>query len=226
MLLLLGVLLLALPQDPPRAAPARPAGATRQPERPAAARLPPPARPPAPAGLSWEDSDNLARALSRVERRLRAGRPAADGPVLVTERELNSYLNLELASKLPAGVSELALRLERGRVVARASLDLDRVKGRLPAGAATSLLAFMGGVVPVELAGRLSAANGTGRVEIEQASLGGVSLPPAMIAQMVSLSTRSAAQPAGFDVLAPFALPWTARGVRLEPGRALVDFAR
>ena len=42
---------------------------------------------------------------------------------------------------------------------------------------------------------------------------------------MVSLSTRNAKRPQGFDILAPFPLPWTARDVRLEPGRARVSFA-
>ena len=86
------------------------------------------------------------------------------------------------------------------------------------------LLALLSGTVPVDLQGRLVAANGTAHVEIEQASVGGVSLPASLVAQIVSLSTRNAKQPQGFDILAPFPLPWTARDVRLEPGRALVSF--
>jgi hypothetical protein len=41
----------------------------------------------------------------------------------------------------------------------------------------------------------------------------------------VSQATRSAKRPEGLDVLAPFPLPFTARRVRLEPGRALVEFS-
>lgn len=182
-------------------------------------------RPPAPAGLSWEDADELARTVTRMERRLRTGRAPADEPVVVTERQLNSYVNLSLAGLLPAGVSGLQLRLLKDRLGAEAQVDLDQVKGRLPPGATSGMLAFLSGVVPVELQGRLLAANGTGRVEIEQASVGGVSLPASLVAQMVSLSTRNAKRPQGFDILAPFPLPWTARDVRLEPGRARVSFA-
>ena len=223
-ILLLGVLLLAPPQDPLRPPAAKPAA--QKPGPAAGASAPAPARRPAPSGLSWDESDDLARTVARVERRLRAGRPAADEAIALGERQLNSYVNLELGSRIPAGVSDLQLRLQKDRVAAHATLDLDRVKGKLPAGAASTLLAFMSGVVPVEISGRFSAANGSGRLEIEQASVGGVSLPPSMIAQLVSLSTRSEAQPGGVDLLAPFPLPWTARSVRLEPGRALVDFAR
>jgi len=103
-------------------------------------------------------------------------------------------------------------------------LDLDRVKSKMKGG--TGLLALLSGTVPVELTGRLAAANGTGRMEVEEAIVGGISLPPAMLAQMVSLSTRNEKRPAGIDILAPFELPWTARSVRLETGRALVDFAK
>jgi hypothetical protein len=163
--------------------------------------------------------------VTRVERRLRSGRPAADGPLVVTERQLNSYVNLSLASLLPAGVSSLRLQLQKDRLGAQAQVDLDRVKGQLPPGSTGGLLALLSGVVPVELSGRLVAANGSGRVEIEQASVGGVSLPASLVAQMVTLSTRNAKRPQGFDILAPFPLPWTAREVRLEPGRALVGFS-
>ena len=59
---------------------------------------------------------------------------------------------------------------------------------------------------------------------MEEALVAGISLPPALVAQIVSQSTRSAKRPQGFDILSPFPLPFTARRVRLEPGRALVDF--
>ena len=181
-------------------------------------------RPPAPAGLSWEDADWVAETVARVERRLSAGKPASRQAIVVTQRQLNSWVSLSLASKIPEGLSALELGLQKDRVVARAMLDLDRVKSKVPQGAGTGLLAFLSGAVPVELRGRFSSADGTGRVEVEEALVAGVSLPPAVVAQIVSQSTRSAKRPQGFDILAPFPLPFTARRVRLEPGRALVDF--
>jgi hypothetical protein len=220
------LLLLAAAQAPAapasRRSPAQPAPAVARPPAPAPAATP--LRPPAPPGLSWDDADEVARTVTRIERRLRTGRSAADETLVVTERQLNSYVNLTLASLLPAGVSGLQLRLQKDRLGAQAQVDLDRVKGQLPPGATGGLLALLSGTVPVELQGRLVAANGTARVEIEQAIVGGVSLPASLIAQMVTLSTRNGQRPRGFDILAPFPLPWTARDVRLEPGRALVSF--
>jgi hypothetical protein len=184
-----------------------------------------PVRPPAPNGLSWEDAEWVAETVARVERRLRAGKPASRHTLVVTERQLNSYVNLSLASKLPPGLSGLELGLQRDRLLARGILDLEQAKSRIPQGAAgAGLLAFLSGSVPVELRGRFSSADGSGRVEVEEALVGGISLPPTLLAQIVSQSTRSAKRPQGLDILAPFPLPFAARRVRLEPGRALVDF--
>jgi len=61
---------------------------------------------------------------------------------------------------------------------------------------------------------------------VEEAAVNGISLPPSVLAQIVAQATRSSKQPAGFDLLAPFPLPWTARSVRLEAGRAVVEFAQ
>ena len=181
-----------------------------------------PVRPPARAGLSWEDADWVAETVARIERRLGAGKPASRQTIVVTERQLNSYVTLSLAAKIPPGLSGLDLDLQKDRLFARGIVDLDRVKARLAQGA--GLLAFLSGSVPVELRGRFSSADGKGRVEVEEALVAGISLPPAMVAQIVSQSTRSDKRPQGFDILAPFPLPFAARRVRLEPGRALVDF--
>ena len=183
-----------------------------------------PVRPQAPAGLSWADADWVAETVARVERRLSAGKPASRQTIVVTERQLNSWVNLSLASKIPEGLSAVELGLQKDRVVARGVLDLDRVKSKVPQGAGAGLLTFLSGAVPVELRGRFSSAEGSGKVEVEEALVAGISLPPALVAQIVSQSTRSAKRPQGFDILSPFALPFTARRVRLEPGRALVDF--
>lgn len=179
-----------------------------------------PVRPPAPAGLSWEEADWVAATLARIERRLGAGKPASRQPIVVTERQLNSYVRL--AARLPEALTDLELGLQKDRLRARGTLDLDRVKAKMPQGA--GLLAFLSGTVPVELRGRLWSAEGSGRVEVEEATVAGISLPATLLAQIVSQSTKSAKRPGGIDILQPFPLPYSARRVRLEPGRALVEF--
>lgn len=194
--------------------------AKREPVRTA----PPAAARPAPPGLNWDDAEALRRKIARIERRLRTGRPAADGPVAVSQREINSFFNLTMAERIPAGVSDLELLLMRDAVEARARVDLDRLKGQLPT-AASGVLLLLSGTVPVEVRGKVVAVEGAGRLEVERATVGGMSLPPSLVVHLVSVSTRTAARPQGVDLLAPFPLPWTAREVRVEPGRLLVTFA-
>jgi hypothetical protein len=103
-------------------------------------------------------------------------------------------------------------------------LDLDAVRSKLPTSGPSSLLAFLSGTVPVALKGRFQGTDGHGRVEMEEATVAGISLPPALLSQIVAQATRTAKQPEGFDLLTPFPLPWTARSVKLEAGRAVVEF--
>jgi hypothetical protein len=212
-------LALLLVQSSPRT----PAPAARPAATPTPAATP---RPKAPEGLSWEDADQVAETVERLERRLKAGKPASREPITVSERQVNSYVTLALGSKLPASVSGLSFRFEPERLAASGMLDLDAVKDKLPKTGASTLLSFLGGTVPVTVKGRFRGASGQGQVVVEEATVGGISLPPSMLAQIVAQSTRSATKPAGFDLLAPFPLPWTARSVRLESGRAVVEFAQ
>jgi len=181
---------------------------------------------PAPTrpGLSWEEADVVTRTLRRIDRRLRSGRPAATDTVIVTERQINSFVNLSLGDRIPPEVSDFELRLLPGRLAAHAVVDLDRVKAKLPEGSGLTLLSLLSGPVPVDLRGRLEGSDGMGRFELEEASVSGVSVPPSVLAQLVSLATRSAERPQGLDIAAPVPLPWTARRLRLDAGRLLVDF--
>lgn len=209
----LGALLLAaalFPQGPPA-----PAAETRT-LRPA---------PPRP-DLSWAEADELAATMARLERRVKAGKPASRTPLVVTERQLNSYLLLSLGPRIPPGIQDLRIRLEPGGLAASAIVDLARVRERLPQGGASTVLSILQGSLPVEVRARIWASAGTGRLDVDEARLGGISLPPSIVAQLVASATRSHRRPEGFDILTPFALPWTAREIRLQTGRAVLEFAR
>ncbi len=181
---------------------------------------------PAPTrpDLAWEDADYVATMLRRVDRRLRTNRRASKEPIVVTERQLNSFVNLTLGEKIPPEMSGLVLSLTRDRLGARAMVDLEQLRSKIPESGAGALLSMLSGVVPVELAGRIKSAEGLLQVQLEEVLVGGVSLPPALLAQIVSLATKSEENPNGLDIAAPVALPYTARQIRVEPGRALFDF--
>lgn len=179
--------------------------------------------PPRP-GLTWEDADQVALTLRRIDRRLRSGRRASKTTVVVTERQLNSFVNLSLAEQIPPELSDLEFLLGADRLRARGRLDLDQLQAKMPEGGTASLLSMLSGVVPVELGARVQSAEGLFQLELEDVTIGGLSLPPALLAQIIAFATKKEDRPDGVDIAAPVALPWTARQVRIEPGRALFDF--
>lgn len=190
-----------------------------------AAEPAPEARPAPPRpGLSWEEADSVVRILRRIGRRVRSGRPAWTETLVVSEREINSFVNLSLAEQIPPEVSDLEFQIEEDHLGARAVVDLDLLRTKLPDEGPAAMLSMLTGTVPVELEGRLESAEGLARIELERVIIGGVSLPPSLLAQIVSFATRSEERPDGLDIDAPIALPWTAKSVRLEPGRVLFDF--
>jgi len=179
--------------------------------------------PPRP-GLTWEDADQVALTLRRIDRRLRSGRRASKGTIVVTERQLNSFVNLSLAEQIPPELSDLEFQLGASSLRARGRLDLDQLRAKMPEGGMASLLSMLSGVVPVELGARVQSADGLFQLDLEEVTIGGLGLPPALLAQIIAFATKKEGQPNGLDIAAPVALPWTARQVRIEPGRALFDF--
>ena len=181
---------------------------------------------PAPTvpGLSWSLSESLSRKLDEIERRKKAGIKKAE-TVLVTEAEVNSFLNLTYAPKLPPGVTDLEVRLDRERIYAKGLVDLERVNVKKRAQTSSfSMLSLLSGQVPVTLAGRFLNRDGFGTIEWEEITIASLPMPISMLEQMVQSSTKTAKQPEGFDIHAPFRLPYQLSRVRLEPGRALLDF--
>ena len=167
---------------------------------------------------------SLTRKLEAIEKRRRDPRPRPE-TVLVTEGELNSYLTLSMASKMPPGITGIQVRLDRERVSATGYVDLDRWGQTLKSSSSSmTLLSLLGGQVPVELRARFPTAEGFGSLEWEQIRIASLPLPLRALDELVAALTRTPSQPGGFDIKAPFRLPYSARRIRLEPGRALLDF--
>jgi hypothetical protein len=141
----------------------------------------------------------------------------------ITEGELNSYINLILAPRLPPGLSNARFALRGGRIELAARVDLDRVKATVGT-SAWSPLALLSGQVPLEMKGRLKSAARFGSFELEEVRLGPMMIPVALLQQLVAGTTRTQRNPQGFDILAPFRLPYALRRVRVQTGRALLDW--
>ena len=184
-------------------------------------------RPVPRPGLSWAEAEALDRKLTAIEKqRVVAPRKSRPETVTVTESELNSYLNLTMAEKLPKEVKDLEVHLlEHERLQANGLVDLDKVKAKVAATSSSwNPLLLMGGFVPVQLRGRLVNRDGFGSIVWEDVQVNAWSLPISLLEQMVASATKKPDNPEGVDISAPFRLPYSVRRVRLAPGRAFLEF--
>jgi hypothetical protein len=168
------------------------------------------------------DADLLKRKMSAI----RDQTPAPAGRAVkttISEREVNAYLQFELADDLPAGVVEPSVTiLGPGRLSGRAIVDLDRVrKERNP----TSLLDpfyYLAGRVPVTATGILRASNGVGQFDLQSADVAGLPVPTFVLQQIVSFYSRSAEHPDGVSLEGSFALPARIKEIQVDRGHAIV----
>jgi hypothetical protein len=195
-------------------------GADAPPARPALPARPAPNRP----GLSWAEADALSRKLAVIEERHRQQKARRSPAVQVTQGELNSYLNLSYASELPKGVSDVEVRFGQGRIEAKGYVDIEQVKGKVPPSATWSPLSFLSGQVPIELSGKLVNEDGFGTVELDSAYVASIRVPVSVVEQMIASSTKSEKHPDGYDLHSPFRLPYSVNRVRVEPGKAVLEF--
>ena len=143
--------------------------------------------------------------------------------VLLTQGEVNSFLNLTYAEKLPKGLRDVDVRLDRDRIQAKGLVNMERVKGKVGAGGGGfGPLSFLSGDVPVEIIGKLTAKDGFGAVAWESVYLSSMRVPTSVLEQLVLSATRSETNPEGVDISAPFRLPYSVNRLRLEPGRAFL----
>jgi len=187
---------------------------------PAWADTPAPARP----AVSREEAQSFERKLDIIKRQSQAKGPGRPDSVLVTEGELNSYLNLTYAPRMPPGVSDVNVRLEAERIRASGLLDLERVRGNVPAPSAWSPLAYLRGKVSVELAGRLQTRDGYGTFAVEDASIASIPVPMVLLEQIVSSATKKPSDPDGINLNERFRLPYAVSRVRVGMARAVLDF--
>ncbi len=168
------------------------------------------------------DADALQAKIDRIfERGLTPSSRASS--TVVTEREVNGYLQYAMGSTLPAGVVDPSIRiLGGGRVSGRAVVDLDAVRqGARPTGALDPMT-YLRGRVPVTATGVVTAEGGVGRFSLESAAAGAVPIPKLLLQYIVSYYSRTPDNPEGIGLDDAFALPSGIRAIAVEQGRAII----
>ena len=162
--------------------------------------------------------DDLEKMLQELVARHENG---ADAPkeFEISEEELNAFLKDPSKRPLPEGIETPWIRFEKSLAIVGATLDLDKLEGQLPK---SGVLQFLSGQVPVEIATRVKAGGGVGKLILERITLAGIPLPPDFIASFIGDVDTSEFLPSGFRLGAAFSLPYDLESIRLEPGTALV----
>lgn len=136
--------------------------------------------------------------------------------------ELNAYLQLRLASRFPAGVTEPSVTLVgNGRLSGSAIVDLDGIRKK-STGGWLDPAAYLAGKLPVIATGTLQTANGQGRFVLETAEVSGIAIPKTLLQEVVTYYTRSPELPKGVNLDEPFELPVGIQRIDVAPGLATV----
>lgn len=185
--------------------------------------VPPPAPASAEPAVSWEQARSLAQKLEKLEeRRGVTGGKQVPPALVVTEGELNSYLNLSLGKKMPPGLADVQVLLDSDRIAARAMVDLEQLRARMADAGRWNLLSYFTGRVPLEVKGRYRhGQEGFGSLEVEEIWLATLPVPVSLLEQVVSSAARGER---AFDIQAPFRLPYAAKRLRVQKGQARLEF--
>lgn len=149
-------------------------------------------------------------------------RAAAPRSTAVSDVEVNSYFKFLAADEIPPGIVDPALNaLGGGRVSGRAVVDLDAVRKQKERGWLDPM-GYLTGRLPVTAAGRLTARDGIGRFELESAAISGITVPKAVLQELLSYYSRTPQKPSGINMDDPFELPSRIREIRVGTGTATV----
>lgn len=175
--------------------------------------------------LSKQDADRFQTKLSRMVEFANAPRGRTAPParsIEVSDSEVNSYLRYHAQGDIPAGIVEPVLTaLGNGRVGGRAIVDLDAVRRQKRRGWLDPL-GYLTGRLPVTATGTLSTKNGVGRFQLESAELSGVTIPKAVLQELVSYYSQTPDKPSGINMDDPFELPARIREIKVGSGRSTV----
>ncbi|MBM3806614.1 MAG: hypothetical protein FJW22_00295 [Acidimicrobiia bacterium] len=169
--------------------------------------------------LTPQLADAFERKIVLVQ--AQAGEKAArDRAVTFSQAETNSYLKFNAGSLLPTGLTQPEVTLlGKGRVSAKAIVDLDVVRQKQSSGAWLDPTSYLTGKLEVSATGHVVTWDGKGKVELETAYLSGLPIPRSFLNQMVNFFTRTADNPKGSTVDDTFELPASIRRIDVEQSR-------
>jgi hypothetical protein len=172
--------------------------------------------------LSKQEGDRFQHKIDEVAKN-GSTVPVKPKRTAVTENELNSYLAFHAKDKIPHGLTHPQLTmLGEGRLGGRVFVDFDEFNRRRRNRSVMDPLTYLSGRVPVTARGILQTRDGKGQFQLQAADVAGLPLPKPLVQELVTFFSRSADNPKGFDLEAPFSLPAKIRELVINKGAAFV----
>ena len=172
--------------------------------------------------LSRQEGDRLQHKVDAIVKNGTLS-PVSAKRTVVSEAELNSYLNLNLREKIPPALSKPEVNLlGNGGLAGRVYVDIDEFKRQRGTRGLMDPFSYLSGEVPVTARGLLRTREGRGQFQLSSAEIYGVPLPNPVLQELVTFFSRSAERPRGFDLDSPFDLPAKIRELMVTQREALV----
>ena len=174
--------------------------------------------------LTKQDADRFEAKLGKIVVQGKAAslKSAQPRSTPITDNELNSYLRFNAKQQVPVGVLEPTINaLGDGRVSGRAVVDLDIVRKQKQRGWLDPVN-YLSGRLPVTAAGRLTTKDGRGQFQLESAEISGVTVPKAVLQELLSFYSKTPENPSGINMDAPFELPAAIREIRVGSGTSTI----
>jgi len=171
------------------------------------------------ASLSREAATAASSKFRLIEQAYDSGE--SFGALRLTEQEVNSYFEYELAPSIPAGVSNLRLQFEPGRPAGSAVIDFDTLKEGLRTPPHPIADFLLRGVHTLGVEGTFSGVNGVGEFQLEKVTLDGYTLPRPVVEYLIEHYLRPRYPAAAIS--RPFVLPYSIDQATVEAGSVLLQ---
>jgi hypothetical protein len=135
----------------------------------------------------------------------------------ISEAELESYVMVDLRKDIPVQIESIRVHLTPGTIAAETKLTI-------PPGSTGNALvdALVSGTHTLYVKGKLTAAKGEGKFDLQDVTVDGIPVPNILIDTLI----RKYAKPRypDVDLKEPFDLPWGIQAIEIGQGKATVTY--
>ena len=168
-----------------------------------------------------EASERASRSLQLKIDAIKAAEETSNGrtqeTIVVSEEELKSYVLYEMREDIPARIDSLNVELSDGAVAADTKMTFG------PESTGNPLLdVLIGGTHNLFVKGKLAAAAGRGRFELQEVKVDGIPVPTILVEALIARYVKP--KYPDVDLNEPFLMPWGIDALTITPGKTTIVY--